>query len=80
MFVRADQKKILNENGRQVANNDFKTYNMMFNNPIGLSYKKETENEIHVNLQTDLLISLTIRCTCGSRMKFSVKARTMEKR
>ena len=27
----------------------------MFNNRIGLSYKKETENEIHLNLQTDLL-------------------------
>ena len=55
MFASAGHNFFRAENGRQVANTDFKTYNMMFNNPIGLSYKKETENEIHLNLQTDLL-------------------------
>jgi hypothetical protein len=53
MFVSAGHNFREGENGLEKT--ELKRFNMVFNNPKGLSYKNKTKDTIHINLQIDLL-------------------------
>ena len=53
MFVSAGHN--FRDGKEDLVRTKFKRYNMMFNNPKGLSYKNKTNDTIHLNLQKDFL-------------------------